>query len=457
MNYKFIRFSTIVTIAVCSNSLTAQTLQPAPKLVVNIVVDQLRTDFIEQFSELYSSDGFKHLLTEGTVYEAADYPFKNVDRTSAVAAVATGTTPYYNNIIGTQWIDRNTLRPIQAVDDQKYLYSPAKMLASTISDELKVATSGGAIVYGVAEHKDAAILSAGHAADGAFWIDGNTGKWLTTEYYSHDAISWLMNYSNANPQTPDNKANKNDRIIDLAIACVEGKAMGRDDITDYLAVTLSATSNHTESASDNMEGIYLELDKSIARLVNTIEKNVGSNKVLFVVTSTGYVIEPEPDYAKYKIPTGTFYINRNAQLLNMYLGAIYGQARYVETCFHNQIYLNRKLAEQRHINFSEMLSRSKDFIIQLSGVRAVVDSPYSPNISGDIIVEISPGWQVVNEETGEKFVSRASYVPFPIIFYGAGIKPQRISTPVTVDQIAPTIANAIHIRAPNACSASPLR
>ena len=91
-----------------------------------------------------------------------------------------------------------------------------------------------------------------------------------------------------------------------------------------------------------MEGIYLELDKSIARLVNTIEKNVGNNKVLFVVTSTGYVIEPEPDYAKYKIPTGTFYINRNAQLLNMYLGAINGQARYVETCFHNQIYLNHR-------------------------------------------------------------------------------------------------------------------
>ena len=457
MNDKLIRISAIITFVLSSNALVAQSLQPAPRLVVNIAVDQLRTDYIEQFSALYSSDGFKRLLTEGTVYEAAAYPFKNVDRASAVAAIATGTTPYYNNIVGSQWIDRNTLRPIQAVDDQKHLYSPEKMLASTIADELKVATSGAAIVYGVAEEKDAAILSAGHAADGAFWIDGKTDKWLTSDYYSQEAISWLMNYANANSQSSENKSNKNDRIVDLAIACADGKAMGRDEVTDYLAVTLSATSNKAENTPEEMEQIYLALDKSMGRLVGEIEKKVGSGKALFVVTSTGYVVEPEPDYAKYKIPTGTFYINRTAQLLNMYLGAIYGQARYVETCFHNQIYLNRKLAEQRHINFSEIVSRSKDFIIQLSGVRAVVDSPYSPNISGDIIVEISPGWQVVNEETGEKFTSRASFVPFPIIFYGAGTKAQRISLPVTTDQIAPTIAGAIHIRAPNACSASPLR
>ncbi|MBP1539207.1 MAG: alkaline phosphatase family protein, partial [Prevotella sp.] len=78
-----IRISAIITFVLSSNALVAQSLQPAPRLVVNITVDQLRTDYIEQFSALYSSDGFKRLLTEGTVYEAAAYPFKNVDRASA--------------------------------------------------------------------------------------------------------------------------------------------------------------------------------------------------------------------------------------------------------------------------------------------------------------------------------------------------------------------------------------
>jgi hypothetical protein len=75
---------------------------------------------------------------------------------------------------------------------------------------------------------------------------------------------------------------------------------------------------------------------------------------------------------------------------------------------------------------------------------------------GDLLIDIAPGWQLVNEETHTSSTSRASYIPFPIIFFGANIEAQRIATPVTVDRIAPTVARAIRIRAPNACSAEPL-
>ena len=183
---------------------------------------------------------------------------------------------------------------------------------------------------------------------------------------------------------------------------------------------------------------------------------MGKENVVFIVTGTGYVEARSEDYEKYNIPSGTFYINRTANLLNMYLGAIYGQGRYVETCFHNQIYLNRKLIEDKRISFSDIISRSKEFLVQVSGVRAVQESPYNPSISGDLIIEVSPGWQLLNEDNHESYTSRA-FIPFPIIFYGSGIKPQRINTPVTVDRIAPTIAKAIQIRAPNACKAAPLQ
>ena len=178
---------------------------------------------------------------------------------------------------------------------------------------------------------------------------------------------------------------------------------------------------------------------------------------MFVVTSTGYTDEQHPDYKRFQVPSGTFYINRTSNLLNMYLGAIYGQARYVMTSFHNQIYLDRKLIEQRKISFTDVITRSKELLVQTAGVRSVDTSPYNPAVSGDLIIETAPGWQVINEDNNENYFSRASFVPFPIIIYGSGIKHERITTPATVDRIAPTIAKAIRIRAPNACSSAPLQ
>ena len=183
---------------------------------------------------------------------------------------------------------------------------------------------------------------------------------------------------------------------------------------------------------------------------------MGEGNVLFVVTSTGYTADQPVDYGKYKIPTGTFYINRTANLLNMYLSAIYGQARYIETCYHNQIYLDHKLIEQKRLSLNEMMSRSKELLLQAAGVRNVSYSPYSAEVSGDLLIEVAPGWQLVNEDNHENYTSRAAFVPFPIIFYGAATKAERVITPATVDRIAPTIAKAIRIRAPNACSAAPL-
>ncbi len=436
----------------------AQSLQVAPRLVVNISIDQLRTDYIEHFATLYSPNGFKKLLQQGTVYEAASYPFAPVDRSSAIAAISTGTTPYYNNIIGTQWLDRNTLRPLFCVDDSKYKTSPQNMSTSTIADELKISTNGAAIVYGIAADRDAAVLSAGHAADGAFWIDEKNGDWVTSQYYSQNGQKWLNSYRSVNVKPSKAKTLTNDAVSDIAISCINGNAMGRDENTDYISITLSAkATDNSAQWRIGMESVYRGLDHTLSSLLSHIEQSVGAQHVLFVLTSTGYTDDPKVDFAKYRIPTGTFYINRTANLLNMYLGAIYGQGRYVETCFHNQIYLNRKLIEDKRISFSDIISRSKEFLVQVSGVRAVQESPYNPSISGDLIIEVSPGWQLLNEDNHESYTSRAAFIPFPIIFYGSGIKPQRINTPVTVDRIAPTIAKAIQIRAPNACKAAPLQ
>ena len=101
-------------------SLMAQERIASPKLYLNIVVDQLRTDFLYEFSELYGEGGFKRLLADGRVYPNGYYAFENVDRATSVATLVTGTNPYVNGIVGERWFDRSTLRALSCVEDKKY-------------------------------------------------------------------------------------------------------------------------------------------------------------------------------------------------------------------------------------------------------------------------------------------------------------------------------------------------
>ena len=164
--------------------LQAQTQPAAPRLVVGLAIDQLRADYIEAFSALYGERGFKRLLKEGRVYANAEYDFINIDRSSATAAIYTGTSPYYNGIPSNRWMDRTSLRLMKAVDDPAFMgiytsesSSPRFLQVSTLSDELMVASNGEAEVYSIAPTREMAVLAAGHAAKGAFWLNDVTGKW----------------------------------------------------------------------------------------------------------------------------------------------------------------------------------------------------------------------------------------------------------------------------------------
>lgn len=435
----------------------AQVIVQAPRLVVSITIDQLRTDYLETYAPLYSNDGLKRLLTDGKVYINGAYNFTPVDRASAIASLHTGTVPYYNGITAEEWLDKQTLRPQNCVRDQTIGYSPQFLGTSTISDELKMATNGVAKVFSFAPTADAAILSAGHAADGAAWV--SNGKWATTTYY-RPINQWLSGYTRLFlPGTDVNKA-----VTDAALKCLEQAGVGNDDKTDLLSLTYEA-GRHMES--------YVELDRQMALLLNGIERQIARDRVLFVITGTSSrEEEEESNQERYRIPTGTFYINRTANLLNMYLGAIFGSAKYVEFCHKNHIYFNHQLLRQKNIHLGEICSRSQEFLLQLSGVRNAytanqlltsdsyllesIRNGFNVEKCGDLIIDIAPGWKLINEDTLEKSISRSAHVPFPIIIYGAGTKAERIQTPVTVDRIAPAVARAIRIRAPNACSSEPL-
>ena len=494
-------------------------IQYAPRLVVNITIDQLRTDYLKAFAPLYGADGFKRLLAEGLVYENASYPFSTIDRASAISSVITGVSPYYHSIIGEKWLSKETLRPVLCTDDPKQagLDSPNQLQVSTLGDELKVATQGQSKIFAIAPHKNAAILSAGHAADAAFWLDTETGLWKTSTYYLNALPTWILSfnelrapaanikkavweplfeltgtfnyYQHVGDKKPFKHSFKGERkfieyqasglvnsdITEMAQQCVTNHGVGYDRVTDLLCLTYYAGTFDHKPVSEcqlELQDTYVRLDSELAKLMKSLERILGAEHILFVVTSTGYCDEENTNYAQYRIPTGTFYIDRTANLLNMYFGAIWGQGRYVETHFKNQIFLNHKLLESKRISLTDAGQRAQEFISQLEGVRNVytalqllagnnpqvshIRNGFNPERNGDIMIEVSPGWHVANETTQEKQLSRASYTQFPLIIFGTGIQAENVKTPVTIDRIAPTIAKIIRIRAPNACSAEPL-
>ncbi len=476
------KFITATILAFASGSVTqAQEIMPKPRLVVNITIDQLRSDYVEALLPRYGENGFKKLYKNGVVYTDAQYTFSPIDRASAITALATGTSPSINSITGYKWQNKNTLMPVCCVDDNSFdgvftneKSSPQNIATSTVNDELKLFTDGKAIVYSIAIERDAAVLAGGHAADGAIWFNDDNKCWCSSKYYFKKAPNWLESYNLHNvKELTDNNANAN--ITNLALLCITSNGMGMDDVPDMLSLTYDAKVDFNNNDKNNqfqLISTYLQLDRELERLTSTIEEKIGKGNVLFVITSTGYSDEREYDYAKFRIPNKTLNITRTANLLNMYLCAIYGQDKYIESSFYNQLFLNINQIDQKRLNISEILTRSQSFLIQIAGVRNVFTSKnllllgdnessklrnwFNPDRCGDLIVDVLPGWKLFNEENLQQYTSRESLISFPIIFYGGGILPKTINTPVTTDRIAPTIAKAIRIRAPNACAKAPL-
>lgn len=483
------------------NTSNRDNVTKVPRLVVNIAIDQLRPELLDEYMPLFSNNGFYKLFNMGCVYRNALMPFSPVDRAAAIASISTGSYPYYNGIPSSGWISRKTLQPMFCTADQVSLLtprsstpSPINLKSSTLSDELKICTNGMAKVYNIALDSDAAIMFAGYSSDCATWIDFHTGLWTTSSYYNDTQPQWISTYNTINDASNKLKSRvytfkgdekyvgyassslANDDLTNLAIQCVSSEMLGADDIPDLINLQYSAGDIKNDvryPIIDIIQYKYVELDKALGRLISVIEQKVGKDNVVFVVTSTGYYDETPVDYSQYNIPSGTVYINRTSSLLNMFLSALYGNAHYVEAYKDDQIYLNRKLIEQRRLKINEVLERSREMLLMSEGISDVYTSfkltnavdrsslilkrGYNLDVCGDLVIKVAPGWKIYNENTKKYQENKKSGFTFPLILYGAGIKHEIVYDLVETDQIAPTISKKIKIRAPNACKANSLK
>lgn len=513
--------SLIIALAVTPLHAQYSTNSATPKLVIGITIDQLRSDYLQMMQQLFGERGFKRLMNEGLVYENVEYGFPDADGTAATAAIYTGTTPSYNGIIASTCYNTANQRVENILFDREVMgnytdetVSPKKLLTSTFCDELKIASHGKSDIFAIAPDCEEAIISAGHLANGAFWIDNTKGRWATTTFYkavpqyienfnqtnslaqtigSQEWVPFLpftqykaipgmerdfsFKYDFSRMKEEKFKAFKtsgliNEEINKLAKIIIERGNLGKKEYADFLSLNFSAVPFQGKSVQElsvEIQDIYVRLDRAIADLLDFVDLKVGLKNTVIFVTSTGYFSGEGKEIGEVRLPTGEFYPNRAVSLLNMYLMALYGEVNWVEGYHDGQIFLNRKQIADKLISIEDIQTKAAEFLIQMTGVQDVVTSHailvgnsrqleemrrgFHRKLSGDLLVEIQPGWEIVYEDLNNtrEYVHQNA-ITTPLFFFGRDIKPEHVYGEIQICQIAPTISRILRIRSPNAAT-----
>lgn len=444
MNMKNILF--ILPLLIISLTLSGQTayIPPdKPRLVIGIIVEQLRYDQLERMRSVLPDNGFNRLVSEGTFYHNASYDYLLTQGAPGFATISSGTSPSFHGITSDTWYHPFNDQMIYCVQDPEVspvggsfeagLFSPGNLLSSTFSDELQLSSCGAAKIYGIGVREMGAILTAGHAADGAFWYDDRTGTWMSSTYYAKELPAWLKDLNALmSPQqylnqswTPlknpalypgcqidssafergfdgrtwfpyDLKAMStegkllnvkrnlsllretpfaDDFTTELAMRLIKNEELGQDDVTDYLAITYSSTDyigHRFGPSSVETADAIVRLDNNIGQLLDMIDKTLGKKNVLVYLVSAHGVSEIPAVLEASRIPSGYFRVNQSLQLLRSYLNAIYGQGNWVKGLYENQIFLNRALIEDADINLEDIQKKVARFMVQFSGIASAV-------------------------------------------------------------------------------------
>ncbi|AOW20307.1 alkaline phosphatase PafA [Urechidicola croceus] len=217
MKKTFLLILSIVLIVNCKSQNTNQSLinnteitsVTKPKLVVGIVVDQMRYDYLTRFYDKYSEGGFKRLMNNGYNLKNTHYNYIPTFTAPGHASIYTGTTPENHGIIGNNWYDKFAKKSIYCVDDENYITigsnsnegkkSPKRLLTTTVTDQLHIAQNMSGKTIGIGIKDRSSVLPAGHTANGAYWFDGkNVGKWVSSSYYMTSLPKWVNEFNNTN-------------------------------------------------------------------------------------------------------------------------------------------------------------------------------------------------------------------------------------------------------------------
>ncbi len=341
-----------------------------PRLVLVIVADQFRYDYLTRFGPLFGNGGFRRLMNRGATWTNANFDYVPTKTAPGHTAILTGAPPSVTGIIANEWIDRATATKVTSVGDGtvravggsrgESTNSPWRLLASTVGDELRMATGKQAKVIGISDKPRAAILPAGKQANAAYWLGSRSGNVVSSDYYFKELPAWLTAFNRtrpldkyfgarwerilpereylkrAGPDAPswekiddapgftnafphiitggeslpgrqyydalDHSPFVNDVLVSLTEQAILNENLGADEITDLLSVSLSGTDHvghRFGPTSQEVMDTVLRLDRQLARLLDFVDARVGLKNTL-VAFSSDHGVAPLWEYSAAK-------------------------------------------------------------------------------------------------------------------------------------------------------------
>lgn len=314
-----------------------------PRLVVIIVIDQFRADYLEKFRDQFGESGFRTFLDRGAYFANCQYNYANTRTAPGHATLLTGAYTNGHGILANEWWDPLKKKMVTSVEDSStHLLgasgnepgvSPHNLMATTLGDQLKLATQGKSRVFGIALKDRAAILPAGHAGDGAYWIDHDSGAWVSSSYYRSDLPKWVSDFNHSNRtakywdrewkdadgSTLGSTAHRkhpngteagffevvgatpfaNEYEFEFAKELVLYEQLGTGPTTDLLTISLSANDilgHRVGPDSPEMKAMVLATDRQLGEFFDFLGHQVGLANV-WMALSADHGVAPLPSVA----------------------------------------------------------------------------------------------------------------------------------------------------------------
>jgi predicted AlkP superfamily pyrophosphatase or phosphodiesterase len=426
----------IVLLLIGSHLIIAQNKPSRPKLVVGIVVDQMRYDYLYRFANRYGENGLKRMMREGLNCQDNHYNYAPTVTAAGHASVYTGTVPAVHGIVGNEWMDRATGKRVYCTDDSTVTtigttgktgkMSPKNLWTSTITDQLKISQNYQSKTIAIALKDRGAILPGGHTADAAYWYDSKEGRWITSSFYMKELPTWVQGFNaeeraqkftklgwntlypldtyrssaSDNVEFESKMAGETAPVFphtlqggnplelirtspygntltkDFAIKAMQEEQLGKRGTTDFLAISFSSTDYVGHSfgpQSIELEDTYLRLDRDIAEILTFLDKQYGKDQVLVFLTADHAVAEIPGFIKSKKLPGGIFDRTKAVSDLNKALNTAYGDVELLIGEDNSQLHFNAETIKKMGISRTDLFQVVRRSLDKQDGFADLID------------------------------------------------------------------------------------
>ena len=409
-----------------------------PKLIVGIVVDQMRYDYLTRFYNDYGNDGFKKIMREGVNCKNVHYTYKPTYTGPGHATIFTGTSPSVHGIVGNNWFQRAENKGVYCVEleeDGEKRYNPSRLLVETFGDAMKQFSNFKSKNFGISLKDRGAILPAGHLADGAYWFSSEEGIWVSDDYYVKKNPSWLKEFNaqdksnlylkdgwklsknifeyeesipdlnnyeysltkKSNTVFPYNlvKAQKetdwgilkkvpqgNQMSADLFKVLLKNESIGKDEFTDFVSLSFSATDyvgHRFGVQSVEVHDTYIKLDQTIANLLVFLDEQVGKGQYTVFLTSDHGAGMPRAYLQDKGIPNGQLNERTMKKELEKLIAAEGFNDNWISKLMNFNVYFSDSLKTLKNDEYLKIKAICANWLTKKEGVARVLDPEVTLN------------------------------------------------------------------------------